>query len=456
MRSVGWWVRLGDPDLSFEVHKRALQLAERYGVTDQVLSATDSVVYHLEERGEFQAALRMLESLVMSTTDSHDLLTVETTYADVLACSGRFAEAITVAARAVARVPDPGLEPFRWCKTQVLLLQLLVDTGRWDEAEEALNKLVRFPTRERNLALTLETRAGLFEAAKGEVSAARLRSDHAHQYPLDANVENDQMALVDVVSLDVELAVASGDLVDARRRALALLSDAGTHTLTDLWRVALTAARVEGDLAESGPPDEGSVEAVAAIRAAVEALPRRGAYNHARYLHARADLDRAAGVDRPVAWAAVVEAWRACGHVPQTGWALLRLAAATFRSHGDASTTQEPLTKAWTIAGQLGAEPRRQAAFDLARQAHLRLSTAKIEPLTPTGPLARLTPRELEVLRHIALGESNDELATALFISPKTASVHVSRILAKLQVPSRAKATAVAYEHGLMNTRLPT
>jgi len=63
--------------------------------------------------------------------------------------------------------------------------------------------------------------------------------------------------------------------------------------------------------------------------------------------------------------------------------------------------------------------------------------------------LRRLTPRELEVLRHVAQGASNDEISAALFISPRTASVHVSRILTKLDVTSRAKAAAVAYEEGL-------
>jgi len=53
------------------------------------------------------------------------------------------------------------------------------------------------------------------------------------------------------------------------------------------------------------------------------------------------------------------------------------------------------------------------------------------------------------VLRHLARGDSNDEVAAALFISPKTASVHVSRILAKLDVTNRSKAAAVAFEEGL-------
>ena len=53
------------------------------------------------------------------------------------------------------------------------------------------------------------------------------------------------------------------------------------------------------------------------------------------------------------------------------------------------------------------------------------------------------------MLRHVAAGMSNNEIAATLFISPKTASVHVSRILAKLQVTSRTKATAVAIEESL-------
>lgn len=64
--------------------------------------------------------------------------------------------------------------------------------------------------------------------------------------------------------------------------------------------------------------------------------------------------------------------------------------------------------------------------------------------------LARLTRREVEVLRLLAQGLSNHEIAQKLFISAKTASVHVSRILAKLGVNSRAKAAAIAHEESLL------
>ena len=65
------------------------------------------------------------------------------------------------------------------------------------------------------------------------------------------------------------------------------------------------------------------------------------------------------------------------------------------------------------------------------------------------SPVAGLTPRELEVLQLVADGRSNGEIASALFISTKTASVHVSNILAKLGVSGRGEAAAVAHRIGL-------
>jgi DNA-binding NarL/FixJ family response regulator len=63
--------------------------------------------------------------------------------------------------------------------------------------------------------------------------------------------------------------------------------------------------------------------------------------------------------------------------------------------------------------------------------------------------LAGLTSRELEVLRLLVAGRSNREISAALFIAPKTASVHVSNILAKLNAASRGEAAAIAASAGL-------
>ena len=67
------------------------------------------------------------------------------------------------------------------------------------------------------------------------------------------------------------------------------------------------------------------------------------------------------------------------------------------------------------------------------------------EPAAPFG----LTPREHEVLLLVAEGHTNREIGERLFMSEKTASVHVSRILAKLDVSGRVEAAAVAHRLGL-------
>jgi DNA-binding CsgD family transcriptional regulator len=78
-----------------------------------------------------------------------------------------------------------------------------------------------------------------------------------------------------------------------------------------------------------------------------------------------------------------------------------------------------------------------------------RLGVAQVRAGGTATPLAALTARELEVLRLVAAGRSNKEIGTELFISPKTASVHVSNILAKLGVSGRGEAAALAHRHGV-------
>lgn len=64
--------------------------------------------------------------------------------------------------------------------------------------------------------------------------------------------------------------------------------------------------------------------------------------------------------------------------------------------------------------------------------------------------LDRLTPREREVLREVALGRSNDEVGAGLHLSPATARTYVSRLLAKLQARDRSRLVAIGYESGLV------
>jgi DNA-binding NarL/FixJ family response regulator len=88
---------------------------------------------------------------------------------------------------------------------------------------------------------------------------------------------------------------------------------------------------------------------------------------------------------------------------------------------------------------------RLEAAPDLAHVEAIR-ARARAAPSTAHG----LTPRELEVLRLVATGRTNRQIASELTLSEKTVDRHVSNIFAKLDVPSRAAATAYAFRHRLL------
>jgi DNA-binding NarL/FixJ family response regulator len=103
------------------------------------------------------------------------------------------------------------------------------------------------------------------------------------------------------------------------------------------------------------------------------------------------------------------------------------------------------LRRAADLAGGLGARPLAKEIEALAASARIRADGGqaghKVVAATPLG----LTAREFEVLRLVADGRSNPEIAARLFISAKTASVHVSNTLGKIGVTSRGEAAAAAH-----------
>ena len=93
------------------------------------------------------------------------------------------------------------------------------------------------------------------------------------------------------------------------------------------------------------------------------------------------------------------------------------------------------------MAADLGADPLMRELSLLARRGRIVLDATA----GSGGGGLGLTGRELEVLRLVAAGRSNRDIANELFISPKTASVHVSNILGKLGAASRGEAAAKAH-----------
>ena len=127
--------------------------------------------------------------------------------------------------------------------------------------------------------------------------------------------------------------------------------------------------------------------------------------------------------------------WQRLG-APYNAARVRELVGLTCRALGDEDTAALELEAARAAYAELGAMP------DLTR----------VDSFAGTAPgdAHGLTTRELEVLRHLAAGETNKAIAADLVLSERTVDRHVSNIFAKLGVSSRAAATAYAYEHRLL------
>jgi DNA-binding NarL/FixJ family response regulator len=150
-------------------------------------------------------------------------------------------------------------------------------------------------------------------------------------------------------------------------------------------------------------------------------------------------------------WDATAAVWDRLGRPALVAYANYRSAEAVLGNRGDRAMAAESLRSAHRLATGLGAGPLLGEIERLARQARIELDARPASEAT-RDPLG-LTDREAEVIRLVAAGRSNQQIADALFITRKTASVHVSNILAKLGVANRVEAAAIAQRLGLEQDR---
>jgi DNA-binding CsgD family transcriptional regulator len=231
------------------------------------------------------------------------------------------------------------------------------------------------------------------------------------------------------------------------------------------------AARADRAVAARASGDEATVAAELAAAGRLLETAREGARYPARpkavlgpegrgwLARCEAEYQRARGDNDPANWQKVLAGFGP-GYVyetARTGWRLAE-ALASRGSRDEAARAQAE--RAWQAAAaaadKLGAAPLRAALDDLGHRARLGQGTEGHRADGPVGraggpgPVAALTEREREVLALVARGKSNREIAAELFIATKTASVHVSNILAKLGAASRTEAAAIAHREGAL------
>ena len=167
---------------------------------------------------------------------------------------------------------------------------------------------------------------------------------------------------------------------------------------------------------------------------------------------AEAEYQRALGVARPELWSDAVDMWEQLERPPLAAYCRWRQAEALVASGATRAEATAPLREAHAVAARIGAQPLLRELDRLAEGGRLDPTRPDADPRESSQSLEDvlgLTPREAEVLALVARGLTNREIAAALVISVKTASVHVSHILRKLDAPNRLEAAAIAHRLAL-------
>ncbi len=417
----------------------------------------------LAHAGELEAGERELEravALVEVHSDAEDCARAYMHLAEVERLRGRYAAALEHTARGIAVARRLGAHAAFGTFMAVNLAEDMFLLGRWDEAAAQLRELEALPL-PATAELYRDTVAGQLAAARGELDAAEALLGRASARR-DGGVPAE--LLPGLGAGLAELALARGEPEEARRHvdeALAAIGDAAER----LYTPALYAAglRAAADLAERpgtrarAAARERARDLAHELRALVE-TPDAGPAPASARAHAalgEAELTRALGEPDPAAWTVASRAWERLEHPYPAAYARFREAEAHVRSGGARPAAAEALAAARVAAGALGAAPLARDADALARAARLlREDAAAVAPDREHDGLG-LTRRELEVLRLVADGLSNRQIASRLYISDNTAGVHVSHILSKLDVPNRAAAAGVAHRAGLLDAPHP-
>ncbi|MFF0522509.1 AAA family ATPase [Actinomadura nitritigenes] len=418
---------------ALDAAREALEVARAVGDTESELSVELNLawldLFDQDDPEAFFARIGRVAARASQVRAFEPLLRAFTNHSDVLEMYGRHAEAAEVAAAGVARAEEYGLARSAGAFLSINVAEPLVSLGRWDEALDVIGRTLP-RTSAGVIRAGLHHLAGAVELARGDLAAAER---HAAEPPglIARGAARRAQNLFPVARLSALIALARDRPAEALDALDPILTDVG---LPDESRYALPGLVV----AAAACAELGDTGTLAKVWARVEGLRVHGPVQEAHRLTFEAEAARAEGVLDQAAWDAAAAAWDALHQPYGTACALVRAGEAALAA-GDRDRAGSALRRAAELAGGLRAGPLRERAADLARRAGAPLGGDR------RSPRLGLTPRETEVLRLVAAGRSNRDIAEALFISVKTASVHVSHILGKLGVAGRGEAAAAAH-----------
>ncbi|MFD0121186.1 MULTISPECIES: helix-turn-helix transcriptional regulator [Streptomyces] len=459
VRAASWGMLHNPGPDNLAAAERAVEYARMVGAEETELNARITVGALRADSGDGAGGLAEMHAVVERTTQlgltmlagrAHINLTSQ------LESLGRSHEAVELAVQGAELVRRSRLlDSEAWVCGN--MAESLYSLGRWDEAAEAARRtlLVGQSAAPRGCA---SARLAYLALARGELAEAnhQLAAAHTHYGAHETQPQH----RIPLRRLAIGVAAAEGRIADVRAETSAAAAHGfplGQHRYA--WPLLLAAATAEADARGLPAAEAGRDAALAVLRTAARSLatPVPVWAAHAEYV--RAELLRAEARDTPADWTAVETAVRPLERPYLLAKACHRLAEALLAA-GDREPAAALLREAYAIAERIGSRTLREDLALLAQRARLPLTDADhaVAPPAPeTDPIEALglTSRERDVLRLVAAGSTNRKIAEELFISPKTASVHVSNILAKLGVAGRGEAAALAHRLRLFAAPAP-
>ncbi|GAA1889892.1 helix-turn-helix transcriptional regulator [Streptantibioticus ferralitis] len=460
LAQVAGWSMMHEPGPeAFVTAERAVELARLVGAEGTELHARLTLGWLKVDSGDVAGGLAEMAELCERVTELGNVSVLGrayVNYASALEGVGHSTQAVEAALKGVEVVRRFGLSDAR-ARSYCNLAESLLSLGRWAEAEEAALAARRLAAGAKPRA-TAASRLAELALGRGELDAAERELTVAREHY--GTHDPQPQYTIPVLRHTLSLAAARGRIKDVRAaldEALAAGFPPGAQRYA--WPLLLSAASAEADARGLPAAEPDRAEVLGRIRTAARRLPGRLPVWDAHARLVDAELLRAEGRDTAELWAEVTAAVEPVERPYQLALAQYRWAEALLAPGTDGADRQcaaRPLALAHAAAERIGAGPLREGIELLARRARLPLG----EPLPDNEPEPAeelgLTPRERDVLRLVAAGQSNRRIAEELFISPKTASVHVSNILAKLGVSGRGEAAALAHRLRLFTAESAT
>ncbi|MFW6724070.1 helix-turn-helix transcriptional regulator [Streptomyces sp. MAR4 CNY-716] len=454
---AGWQLLRGSDGESIALAERAVEYAGIAGATEVELSARITLASLRASANDTERAIAGLYAVrgpARRAASPRALTRVYTNLTHVLQHAGRSAEAVEAGLTGIEELNRVGLHNAA-AFTAANVAEALIFLGEWERAEALLDTWREHAAGARGRAVA-ELRVAEIAMIRGEYDRALSLAAAAQRHV--SRLREPQFDLP-VTFFHIRCAAAQGRHAEALALVVAFL-DRLVLPSQDPYvsRLLMLCARVAGDCAGLPGVDPDERRAVVDRIAAAAGGLRTGRTALSGWLDA--EIARARGEHEPGLWAEVDAEFEPYGypHVQaliRTRWAEALLLAGANRAREQAGGL---LAAAHAAAVRLGAVPLREDVELLARRGRIELDldsggvgdagsaegpvgSAADDPLAGLG----LTTRERDVLRLVSGGRSNRQIAEELFISPKTASVHVSNMMAKLGAASRGEAAALAH-----------